>query len=76
MDELLTQYTVADPLHFDGVQGQPAEWTNTSKLIARFLIRNQQHLMALVQYSYERSKEETTASLRSYAEKNVNVSSI
>lgn len=72
--EELTEYKVVDPLSFEGVHGQPEEWTNIPKLIARFLIRNQQHLIALVQYLHGRSFEETSMDLRAFAEQNFDVS--
>ena len=38
--EDLNKFEVEDALVFAGVAGEPEEWTNIPKLIARFLIRN------------------------------------
>jgi hypothetical protein len=67
VDEL-NQHIVEDPLHFEGVHGEPEEWTNIPQLIARFLIRNQQHLIALIQHNKHVSNSETTADLRRFTE--------
>ena len=72
--EELNQFKVTDPLSFEGVHGQPEEWTNIPKLIARFLIRNQQQLVALVQYLHGRSFEETSMDLRAFTEATFDVS--
>jgi len=66
--EKLEQHTVENALKFDAVVGSPEEWSNIPKLVARYCIRLQQHVAALTEYTDERSKEETSESLREFVE--------
>ena len=36
----LNEYKVADPLVYEGVAGDPEEWSNIPQLLAKFLITN------------------------------------
>ena len=58
--EKLNKKSPADPLSFQGITGEPKEWTNLPPFIAKFLIRNQQQLIAVVKHNKARSLEETT----------------
>jgi len=57
-------YVIKDPFHFTGIRGEPEEWSNIPKLMAKYCVRLTQHLSAIIEYSKERSAEETTEHLR------------
>ena len=59
---------VADALEYPLVHGQPEEWSNIPRLVARYCIHTQAHLSAVVSYLKARSQDETSADLRDYAE--------
>tara|TARA_B110000285_G_C14604158_1_gene372009 strand:+ start:234 stop:482 length:249 start_codon:yes stop_codon:yes gene_type:complete len=42
------------------------EWSNLPLLLPKYLIKNQKHLISLIDYTKERTADETTASLRTY----------
>jgi len=67
VDEL-EQHRVENALRFEAVEGTPEEWSNIPKLVARYCIRLQQHVAALTEYTEDRSKEETSHSLREFIE--------
>ena len=64
--EQLRDAYVEDPLSMDLMKSEDEEWSNTTQLVARYLISTEKHLKALVDYSYDRSKEETTKALRKF----------
>ena len=64
----LNDYIVEDELRYQEQTGKPEEWTNIPQLVARFLVINQKHLKAIVDYNQRRSSEETTEKLRDYTE--------
>lgn len=61
--------TIADPLEYSLIWGSPEEWSNIPQLVAKYCIHTQAHLNALVQYLKSKSKDETSANLRAFAEK-------
>ena len=69
--EVLRDNFVENPLSMDLIQTEDDEWSNTTQLVARYLLSTEKHLKALIDYSYGRSKEETTEALRKFVEANI-----
>lgn len=69
--EELTEKTsvIKDPLVYPLVSGSADEWSNIPQLVARYCIHTQAHLNAVVSYLQEKSKDETSANLRAFTEK-------
>ena len=60
---------VSDALTHPLVFGEPSEWSNIPKLVARFCIHTQAHLHAVVGYLGARDGFESVESLREFTQK-------
>lgn len=69
--EVLRDTFVENPLNMDLIKSEDEEWSNTTQLVARYLLSTEKHLKALVDYCYDRSKEETTKALRKFVQGNI-----
>ena len=55
-------------MQYEAIEGSAEEWSNIPKLVAKYCIRLQQHLRALIEHSREMSNQETASSLREFVE--------